>query len=52
MNEKTQETTQCTQTVTPHIVVEGAAEAIAFYARAFGAHEKGAGPDGPTPFFH
>nr|WP_314544124.1 VOC family protein [uncultured Massilia sp.] len=35
-------------TVTPHLVCEGAAEALAFYARAFGAVEVGrmAGPDG------
>jgi PhnB protein len=35
-------------TVTPHLVCEGAAEALAFYARAFGAVEIGrmAGPGG------
>jgi PhnB protein len=35
-------------TVTPHLVCEGAAEAIAFYQQAFGAVELGrmAGPDG------
>lgn len=36
------------RTVTPHLVCEGAAEALAFYAQAFGAVELGrmAGPDG------
>ncbi|WP_296950017.1 VOC family protein [uncultured Massilia sp.] len=36
------------RTVTPHLVCEGAAEALAFYARAFGAVELGRmpGPDG------
>lgn len=35
-------------TVTPHLTVRGAAEAIAFYKRAFGARERGRmpGPDG------
>jgi uncharacterized glyoxalase superfamily protein PhnB len=35
-------------TVTPHLTVRGAAEAIDFYARAFGARERGRmpGPDG------
>jgi len=37
-------------TVTPHLVVDGAAEAIEFYKRAFGAQEKGreVGPDGKS----
>ncbi|WP_317205213.1 VOC family protein [Janthinobacterium sp.] len=34
--------------ITPHLVIDGAADAIAFYKRAFGAVEAGrmAGPDG------
>ncbi len=34
--------------LTPHLVIDGAADAIAFYKRAFGAVESGrlAGPDG------
>jgi len=37
-------------TVTPHLTVRGAADAIAFYARAFGARERGRmpWPDGKT----
>ena len=37
-------------TVTPHLTVCGAADAIAFYERAFGARERGrmASPDGKT----
>ena len=36
--------------VTPHLTVRGAAEAIEFYKRAFGARERGRmpGPDGKT----
>ena len=35
-------------TVTPHLICDGAAEAIEFYVRAFGATSSGAmqGPDG------
>ena len=35
-------------TVTPHLVIRGAAQAIEFYKRAFGAEERGRslGPDG------
>jgi len=38
------------QTVTPHLTLRGAAEAIDFYKRAFGAKERGRmpGPDGRT----
>jgi PhnB protein len=32
-------------TITPHIVVEGAADAIAFYQKAFGAEERMRAPD-------
>lgn len=37
-------------TITPHLVVRGAAEAIAFYKKAFGARERSrsAGPDGKS----
>ena len=37
-------------TVTPHLVINGAAEAIEFYKRAFGAREvaRSAGPDGKS----
>jgi PhnB protein len=37
-------------TATPYLTVKGAAQAIDFYKRAFGAHEQGrmAGPDGRT----
>lgn len=36
--------------VTPHLAVNGAAEAIEFYKRAFGAREvaRSAGPDGKS----
>jgi len=33
-----------TRTVTPHLVIKGAAKAIDFYTRAFGAREKGRMP--------
>jgi PhnB protein len=38
------------RTVTPYITVKGAAQAIEFYKRAFGAqeHERMTGPDGKT----
>jgi PhnB protein len=36
------------RTITPHLIVNGAAQAIEFYKKAFGARENGrfAGPDG------
>lgn len=43
-------------TITPHLVVKGASEAIAFYKRAFGAKELGRmpfpGPDGQVKIGH
>jgi uncharacterized glyoxalase superfamily protein PhnB len=38
------------QTLTPHLVVKGGSEAIAFYKKAFGAQELGCslGPDGKS----
>lgn len=43
-------------TITPHLVIKGAAEAIAFYQRAFGAEELSRmpfpGPDGQVKIGH
>jgi PhnB protein len=43
-------------TITPHLIVKGASEAIDFYKRAFGAEELGRmpmpGPDGTTRLGH
>ena len=43
-------------TITPHLVIKGAAEAIEFYKRAFGAEELGRmpfpGPDGQVKLGH
>ncbi len=43
-------------TITPHLVIKGAAEAIEFYKRAFGAEELNRmdfpGPDGATKIGH
>jgi uncharacterized glyoxalase superfamily protein PhnB len=43
-------------TITPHLVIKGAAEAIEFYKRAFGAEEIGRmpmpGPDGQVKIGH
>lgn len=43
-------------TITPHLVVKGASEAIVFYKRAFGAEELGRmpfpGPDGQVKIGH
>jgi PhnB protein len=44
------------QTITPHLVIKGASEAIDFYKRAFGAEEVGRmpfpGPDGQVKLGH
>jgi PhnB protein len=44
------------RTITPHLVIKGAAEAIEFYKRAFGAEEHGRmpfpGPDGQMKLGH
>src|SRR5436309_5282610 len=44
------------RTITPHLVIKGASEAIEFYKRAFGAEEHGRmpfpGPDGEMKLGH